>query len=933
MSLKHFPILFVFVLSSQLLAADVTQSPSLTQTNAVTGAGFATIKNNIYKETLDNGLTLLFYHKPYTPEVMLQVLYDVGSKDEESQEYGFAHLVEHMIFKGTNKYSEQDIFEIGRKFGAEFNAMTNYDETMYYFYTDNKNWKVFLDILADCMENVRITDEHLASELKTIFNELKMRDADSSGNWLTELFPSNHPYHHPVIGYKENLLNLDAEKVRAFYKKYYQPDRATVLVVGDLDKEEVIREVKAAFGAIPCPTKTAQFKNNVLMHHTNKDFFQKDMVVYKSQQNTTTSCVWTMPGNSDIKSALCSIIISKYLSYKLLDILHDEKALVASVNAGGLALLKDGFFAVSFEPKKQSGFFSSSTIAQTTELCKEIITKEIEKIRTKGIPEDEFIRIRRIAQVGILDAFEDCSSIAGVLGQTFLLNKNEYEIFDELTLLDVITNADIKAFAQHYLRPALMNQFTIKPLQEKEKDEWLSLQNKIDEYDNSLLALKTRTASLEKPIAAQTLPDPKLLDTLFIKPDAEFDLNNGLHVILKHKDDTSFISSKLSFKNTDVLCRLYDLQGKGSVPHWAIGFLGEGTTRYSKQELREFFERLGASCGGSTASCLAHDFDVVAEKCIHILTKPAYPQKIFDTNQATMLKYMLQNTDNESSVAYDHLTKHIMQDDLLSKKTLTEKINDIKKSKRYDLVDFHEKHIAPQNMILVVVGNYNPATIKQQLERSFGRWKGSASARDITKLKGTFPVLQNPKAIAEKVYLPKERALIVAGRITAKYDDEDYFKLFFLERCVNKALFEIREQYGLFYGCSCTLTSGASDKVAGMASLSTELSLANVDAVTNLIKTTFNNIATNGVTAADFKNVRNTFINDYAKSNKTNFSIASTLGSIKEHDRPWDHNEKRFKKYLDVSLDDINAIAKKYLNPTEWSFVTVGRVEQEAAVK
>ncbi len=238
------------------------------------------IRPNIYKEKLNNGITLLFYHQPHTPEVMLKVMYDVGSKNEESAEYGFAHLVEHMIFKGTQKLSEQDIFEIARKFGAGLNAYTSYDRTVYYFDTDKKNWRVFLNILADCMQNVRIADEHLASELKAIFDELKMSDGDGAGNIFTELFPSNHPYHHPIVGYKENLLHLNPEKVRAFYKKYYRPDRATVMVVGDLEKDDVIREVRASFGSIPCPQEPLILQNHSPSAYINKDFFQKNVVVY-----------------------------------------------------------------------------------------------------------------------------------------------------------------------------------------------------------------------------------------------------------------------------------------------------------------------------------------------------------------------------------------------------------------------------------------------------------------------------------------------------------------------------------------------------------------------------------------------------------------------------------------------------------------------------
>ncbi|MFA5074520.1 MAG: pitrilysin family protein [Candidatus Babeliales bacterium] len=934
---KHsiFLILLSFLLSLHISISHVkalqntSEQPAIQKTNI--DSNIEKLKNNIYKEILDNGLTILFYHKENTPEVILKVMYDVGSKDEESSEYGFAHLVEHMIFKGTEKLSEQDIFEIARKFGTNLNAHTSYDQTTYYFYTDNKNWKVFLNILADCMQNVRIADEHLASELKTVFDELKLRDGDSQGNFLTELLSSNHPYHHPVIGYKENLLNLDPEKVRDFYKKYYRPDRATIIVVGDLDKNEVINEIKNLFGAIKSPAKSPaksfQTKKNTDFSYINKDFFQKNIVVYKSNPYTSVYCAWNIPGNQDIKSSLCSTIISKYLYNQLRKILQDEKTLTLHSSAFSFSLVKAGIFISTFMPQEQKGFFSSKSIEEVTQICKDIIIKEIEDIISNGVPKDEFARIRKNEKIVLLRSFDKCISIASALEWSYLINKNEYQLFDELALLDSITNEDIKAFSYKYLRSNLMNLFTIKPLKDKEKDDWVKLQQNIDEYDNSILALKERTSKLEKPVTAYELPNPELLDVTFPKPDAEFDLSNGLHVIIKQRKDTPFIISNLFLKNFDKLGRYFKENGKGHVPDLSRRLLLEGSEGYSKQDHRKFFDDLGAISNGEFISCLASDFDAAAQRQVYILTKPTYPKKAFNKDIKDSLEFMEKELENAGCVAADKLTKHLCQNDLLSQKTIQEEMSELKKINRSDLFEFHKKYMSPSNMILVVVGNFDEKTIRQQLENTYGQWKDSAQTCDIEKIKTNFPKLQNPKAKDQKVYLPKERVVLEGGRITVKKDAKDYWELALLGIYVNKILFELREQHGIFYNCSCGLV-GSSEEQESPAGINAEISLANTEPVLNLIKSTLNNIAQNGVPEQDFENFHNMIINSLGKSNQTNSEIAYYFGITKSEGHDWDYNEKLFKKCLNITREEVNEVAKKYLNPDDWSFVIVGRVEE-----
>ena len=228
---------------------------------------------NIRHEKLENGMNILMMKDSTVPQVLMQIGYAVGSADEaasssdpekegssssqgdgDSGERGYAHLLEHMVFKGTERMKEGDIDSIARKYGASFNAFTSQDMTSYYFEVDKNNWKVFLDVIADCMKNVQFNQEHLSSELHAVIQELKMYKDSHVRRIIAEImnlsFPAHHPYHHPIIGYKEDLTSVSADKLRTFYEKYYHPERATLLVMGDINFDEVMKEVKERFGDI-----------------------------------------------------------------------------------------------------------------------------------------------------------------------------------------------------------------------------------------------------------------------------------------------------------------------------------------------------------------------------------------------------------------------------------------------------------------------------------------------------------------------------------------------------------------------------------------------------------------------------------------------------------------------------------------------------------
>ncbi len=204
------------------------------------------------KSKLKNGVRIITAPLKGTNTVTVLVMVNTGSKNENAKNRGISHFLEHMFFKGTEKRpTTLDISKELDKVGGAYNAFTGKDMTSYYFEVDKNNWHPFVGILADCMQNARFDEQHLASEMLTVIQELKMMK-DKYWNVMYEkasslTFPSNHPYHCPIIGFKHDLAKLAAKNLKKFYKKYYGPKRATLFIVGDIDVNQAIEVAKQSF--------------------------------------------------------------------------------------------------------------------------------------------------------------------------------------------------------------------------------------------------------------------------------------------------------------------------------------------------------------------------------------------------------------------------------------------------------------------------------------------------------------------------------------------------------------------------------------------------------------------------------------------------------------------------------------------------------------
>lgn len=217
-----------------------------------TPSAFAT--EDVRRIVLDNGLVVLTKEVHTSPIVTAMIWYRVGSRNEELGQTGKSHFLEHMLFKGTDRFQKGEIDLITLKNGGGNNAFTSHDFTAYYFNFASDRWEIALEIEADRMVNCTFEPEEFEAEKKVVIEELKT-GLDSPWGLLHQEEEAAafkvHPYRNPIVGWLQDVERATAEEQQAYYHRYYHPNNATLVLAGDFDTEPVLAKVAHVFGSIP----------------------------------------------------------------------------------------------------------------------------------------------------------------------------------------------------------------------------------------------------------------------------------------------------------------------------------------------------------------------------------------------------------------------------------------------------------------------------------------------------------------------------------------------------------------------------------------------------------------------------------------------------------------------------------------------------------
>lgn len=400
-----------------------------------------------FETTLKNGLKVIIREDHRSPMVMTQIWYRVGSSDESGNLLGISHVLEHMMFKGTQKVPNDEFTRLSRMYGGRINASTFTNYTNYYQLYPKTYLPMALELEADRMSNLLLRQQDFDPEIKVVMEERRLRTDDNPRSlaferfkWIT--YPTSH-YRQPVIGHMKNLQNLQLEDVKKWYRDWYSPNNALLVIVGDVDAEQTVLQVQKYFADIPA-RKTPP-RNDVLefdhigYRHMELNFPVKVPNLFMAWN--VRSLVTAKNPQDAYALTIIRNILDSGISSRLQDRLVRDKKILTAVS-------------VSYDPySRGDSLLSISALpvdGKSLSEAEQAIQTEIELLKTELIQAEEVERVTAKYVSNLIYSQDDIAGQARMIGN-LEINGLSFRLMDELPKhFETVTPQDIQRVANAY---------------------------------------------------------------------------------------------------------------------------------------------------------------------------------------------------------------------------------------------------------------------------------------------------------------------------------------------------------------------------------------------------------------------------------------------------------------------------------------------------
>jgi len=410
----------------------------------------------VQEAALDNGLKVLLLEDHKSAVVTFQVWYRVGSRNEIDGRSGLAHFLEHMMFKGTKKMKPEEYSRIIAQNGGNSNAFTTQDHTVYFATMSRDKIGVEIELEADRMTNAVLDDYE--SEKMVVMEERRLRTEDKPGAALGEIMGAVaytvYPYRRPVIGWMSDILNLSGDDLRQFYKTYYAPNNAFIVVVGDFESQKILAKIKQEFGKI---ARGAEQPKVTLEEPPQKG--ERRVAIKKEAELPLLSMYYHVPNlqNSDgFALDLLSVILASGRSSRLYQDLVYNKRIATGVDADydGVSIGPAIFsFTAQVMPDKQQAEVESA------------IDKVVAQIRSEPVSDRELEKAKNQVEAAFVFGQDSIFGQALRIGQFESVAKWQF-INAYLPGIRAVTAADVLRVAKKYLDPDRRTVGTLVPTKE-----------------------------------------------------------------------------------------------------------------------------------------------------------------------------------------------------------------------------------------------------------------------------------------------------------------------------------------------------------------------------------------------------------------------------------------------------------------------------------
>ena len=420
----------------------------------------AGLKENVFETVLPNGLKVILLENHKAPLVTFQVWYRVGSRNEAWGKTGLSHMLEHMMFKGTEKIGPEEFSRIIQENGGNDNAFTSRDYTAYFENISADRVQVSIDLESDRMQNLLLREQDFRTERMVVMEERRLRTEDNPQANLQEHMEATafltSPYHWPTIGWKEDIERFTLEDLKAYYRTYYNPVNAILIVVGDFKREEFLPKIEKAFGSIPKGIAPNQERDV-----DPKQTGERRVFIKKEAQLPYVVMGYHVPNLREPDSYALEVIaalLSAGKSSRFYQSLVREKRLVLSVDADQSLLSRD-----------PSLFYLSAELLPGKEVAEaeKALDQEVERLKKEFVGAHELEKAKNQIEASFIFS-QDSLFYQGMLLAQHEISLTWRAIDDYLPSIRKVSPEEIQRVARKYLIPDNRTVGILIPLPPKE---------------------------------------------------------------------------------------------------------------------------------------------------------------------------------------------------------------------------------------------------------------------------------------------------------------------------------------------------------------------------------------------------------------------------------------------------------------------------------
>ena len=870
----------------------------------------------ITEYSLDNGLRFLLFPDASKPTATVNVTYFVGSRHESYGETGMAHLLEHLVFKGTPDHPNID--EELVEHGARPNGTTSFDRTNYFetFPSTDENLEWALDLEADRMVNSFISRDDLDSEMTVVRNEMESGENSPFGMLLSRTLATAYLWHNygkDVIGARSDVEGVPIDRLQAFYRRYYQPDNALLIVTGKFETPRALELITEKFGRIPRPDRGV---GNTLWETYTRE------PVQDGERSVTLRRV------GDIQIVLMSHHVppGSHPDYAAIDILSQvlgdqpsgrlyrelvEPGLAASSGSFAYQLREAGPL-LTFAQVRTEDDLSAAVTAMNEVLLdalrNPVTGEEVDRAKTSLLNSVErtFNNPERIA----LQLSEWAS-----LGdwRLFFLHRDRIE---------AVAPEDVNRVAAEYLKPDNRTVGLFYPTDEPDRA-------RIPDLPDIASALAGYTG--REAIAAGEAFDPSPAN--IEQRTTRYTLTNGMEVALLPKTTRG---QTVNARFRVILGDAEALTGRTTAGALAGQMLMRGSSGHTRQQIQDELDRIQASgsVGGSVSQAFGsvqttrENLSEALRLMAEIVREPTFPEDEFETLREQSLAALEQQRSEPSALAQTALGRHMNpapQGHPNYTPTVDESVDALRAATLGEARTFHRDFYGPQLGTLAVVGDFDSDEIRGVIEEAFGDWESPYAA---TRISTEF--FNAPAEVIQLETPDKANAFLLAQQNLALRDDNPDYPALTLAGYMlgggvlnSRLALRIRQQDGLSYNVGGGMSGHPIDESGSFFAYAIQAP-ENVESVEAAVREEIQRALDDGFTNDELSVAKLGYLQSRELARAQDGSLVGMLtqGLYLDRTLAWDADFEE--QVQNLTVGDVNAAVRRHLDLSKMTFVKAG---------